>query len=62
MNQGGNAATVRFNGGCEVLSAPTGQMAKRSSYCIEQEKSAARSAYQATLNERNARPEYYRDV
>lgn len=56
------AATVRFSGGCEVLFAPNRELVKSSSYCTEQEKAAARRAYEAGLNERNAGERAYRDV
>ena len=62
MNKMDNAATVRFRGGCEVLFAPNGAMVKWSSFCTEQEKSSARRAYDAALNEKTAGPEDYRDV
>jgi hypothetical protein len=62
LNAGDDAATVRFRGGCEVLFAPNRQLVKSSSFCTEQEKAAARRAYDAALNERDAGPEAYRDV
>lgn len=62
LNEADNAATVRFTNGREVLFAPNGQMVKWSPGTTEDEKSAARRAYQAAVAEKTASPADYSDV